>query len=330
MNKLVLCAVMLLGISAGVSSGTGSAALPPLKGPPDLPKVITLFEETPIYNKPDASLKPSATLSPQDVITVGAEKEWYARSYDPTHPDEEKRWVQIETTWLGPQWMRLHRSKIGAVKLLDTHIWLPDGASIYDEPFANDDAAAVLTPQTVHAKAAFESPQVSPLYLIETTWLGDKWLAPSVRHYTNIEKVEEDVVLPTETMISDLPEPARLGKYTDLWVIPAQTVKAYEKYYDFYHIETSVGPKWVNKQFAQPEGVRKTDEEITLTEPAVQYLYPHQPYPTFGLLSPQKVKAYEKWQSPQGDNWFRIHSWNGDLWVKQETPGGKKQPAELN
>ncbi|WP_248925914.1 DUF4309 domain-containing protein [Paenibacillus hamazuiensis] len=35
-----------------------------------------------------------------------------------------------------------------------------------------------------------------------------------------------------------------------------------------------------------------------------------------GAIAPQTVKAFEKWVSPDGEQWFHIHSWQGNAWIK--------------
>ncbi|WP_282937963.1 hypothetical protein [Paenibacillus sp. RC67] len=80
------------------------------------PKSVSLLENTPIYANPEADEEPTAILSPQDVDVVGSQKQWFAANgYD----DNTMKWLQIHTTWLGDQWIRIPLNRIGNVHELD-------------------------------------------------------------------------------------------------------------------------------------------------------------------------------------------------------------------
>jgi hypothetical protein len=260
-----------------------------------IPPVITLFDNTLLYPEPDDSIEPWATLSPQNVNTVEAEKDWYLYIDD---KPREKVWIKIQTTWLGDLWMHLDYDKIGTLRTTDTYIALIWPASLYTQPMKSTITDVVLAPQTVHAKAVFDSPVTNRSYRIETSWLGDMWLVDPKRILSDITVLNEQLDLPTETLYMDEYDTAnRLQRPTDAKFIPAQKVLALEKTVNnIYHVRPDDGSTfWINPSYAQPLGVKKINESIELNKNTIQYLFPTMAHPTFGVLSPQKVNAFEQW-----------------------------------
>jgi hypothetical protein len=62
-------------------------------------------------------------------------------------------------------------------------------------------------------------------------------------------------------------------------------------------------------------GSGASKESVKMTADTTQYLFPQLGNPSFGQLSAQTVEAYQRWKSPKGEWWYRIHSWYGDYWV---------------
>ncbi|MGG1517295.1 hypothetical protein ABE504_17925 [Paenibacillus oryzisoli] len=285
--------------------------------PPAIPPVITLFERTDLYAEPDDSFRPIAALTPQDVVTVEAEQEWYAKGRG------EKVWIQIKTTWAGDLWMHLDYEKIGVVKPIDTNIALLWSASLYSQPALSATTDAALTPQTVHANAIFESPAsyLTNSYRIETTWLGDMWLVSNPHMLTDMEVLNQAMDLPTETLyMEDYDTANRLQRPSDAQFIPPQHVVAFEKTQNgVYHVRTKDDSTfWINPDYAQPVGAEPFEQKVTLSKETVLHLFPTMSFPTFGILTPQTVTAFERWIAPNHQHWYHIRTWAGDMWVQSD------------
>lgn len=313
-RKTTLCGAALLILIMLLFPAPAVQAFRPFV--PSLPPVITLFHETPLYAEPDDSAEPVAALSPQDVETVEAEKDWYGKRGD-------RVWIKIKTTWAGDLWMHLDYELIGAVKQADTNIALLWGAYLYTEPASSARTEAVLAPQTVHANAVFESPvaYLSSAYRIETSWLGDMWVVSNPNMLSNMEIVNQDMDLPTETLyMEDYDTANRLQRPSDAKVIPPQRVFALEKTEDgIYHVRSQDGSVfWIKPEYAQPAGAEKIQESVELKKDASLYLFPTSTALRFGALTPQKVSAFEKWTDPQGKIWYHINTWTGSMWVQPE------------
>ncbi|WP_240420808.1 hypothetical protein [Paenibacillus periandrae] len=283
--------------------------------PSALPPIITLFENTPLYPGPDESVDPSSIIAPQDVEAVEAEKDWYvtAQSGDPG-----KRWIKIKTTWLGEMWIHLDYNRIGTVKQADTNIALIWPAALYTEPVKAALTDVVLSPQTVHCNAMFITPGGNSAYRIETSWLGDQWLVNPNYILLDMEILNREMKLPTETLrLEDWDTAHRMQSPAEAHFIPPQTVFALEKTVSGeYHVRAEDGSTfWVNPAYAQPVGTKEINETIELSKNTLVHLVPTASLPIFGALTPQKVKAFQQWDDPDGKRWYRIHSWNGDLWI---------------
>ncbi|TVY11078.1 hypothetical protein [Paenibacillus cremeus] len=283
--------------------------------PPALPPLITLFENTPLYPEPDESVDPWASISPQTVETVEAEKDWYIA---PQSDDAGKRWIKIKTTWLGDMWIHLNYDRIGMLKAADTNIALIWSAALYSEPVKDALTDVVLSPQTVHCNAFFVTPSGDVAYRIETSWLGDQWLVRPNNILLDMEILNREMTLPTETLrMEDYDTAQRLQRPSEAHFIPPQTVFALEKTVNNqYHVRAEDGSTfWINPAYAQPPQAKEIDETIELSKETLVHLVPTTFYPFFGTLTPQKVKAFKQWDAPDGQRWYRIHSWNGDLWI---------------
>jgi hypothetical protein len=98
------------------------------------------------------------------------------------------------------------------------------------------------------------------------------------------------------------------------------TYAAFEQWQDWYHVKTVRGELWICPKQAlvkRPVGIVSTEEEIELTKDTSTFDYPDRHYPAHlkEFYSPQKVKAFEKWTSREGDVWYRIHGFGLDEWV---------------
>ncbi|WP_239624244.1 hypothetical protein [Paenibacillus sp. H1-7] len=286
--------------------------------PPSIPPVISLLEDTPLYPEQDESEEPWALLSPQDVETVEAENEWY------TKESGEKVWIRVKTTWLGELWIHLEKEKIGVIKPIDSYILLLGPAQLYSQPAQSSKTDVVLTPQVVHANAIFDSSYsyLTNSYRIETSWVGDQWLVSNPYMLVNVEVLNQEMVLPTETLFMEEYDTAyRLQRPSDARFIPPQKVFALERTENGeYHVRGENGDTfWIHPAYAEPQGSKKINETIELTKLTELHLFPQTSHPIFGLLSPQKVEAFEQWDDSEGHRWYRIHSWNGDLWIQPDS-----------
>lgn len=83
---------------------------------------------------------------------------------------------------------------------------------------------------------------------------------------------------------------------------------------DWYRVDTWLGPKWIRPR---PTGFLKGQTEsyaetIPLKETTTLYHYPDpREGRPLGQLTPQHVKAVERWQ-----NWALVRTWLGDAWVQ--------------
>ncbi|MFD0678382.1 MULTISPECIES: hypothetical protein [unclassified Paenibacillus] len=312
---VIICLLISFAACLTASAVAPSSAFYHKFEPPTLPPVITLFENTPLYPDQDESVDPWATLTPQDVETVEAEKDWYI---PPQSGDSGKRWIMIKTTWLGKMWIYLDYDRIGTVKPADTNIALIWPAALYSEPMKDALTDVVLSQQTVHCNAIFFTPNGSSAYRIETSWLGDQWLVNPNYILLDMEILNHEMTLPTETLrMEDWDAAHRMQSPSEAHFIPPQTVFAMEKTVNGeYYVRAGDGSTfWINPAYAQPVGAKEINETIELNKNTLVHLVPTASHPIFGSLTPQKVKAFQQWDAPDGNRWFRIHSWNGDLWI---------------
>lgn len=117
------------------------------------------------------SSQPWASLSPQEVNVVSTQFDNNGYAYP-----NDNTWIQIHTTWLGNMWIKVENTKIGVIRPMNADLNLKVATPLYDHPYREAANGAILSPQTVHAKAEFVSPSGLYAIQIETAWLGDRWL----------------------------------------------------------------------------------------------------------------------------------------------------------
>lgn len=274
---------------------------------------VTLMENTPMYGSPDDTLQPSGAIAPQNVRIVEAEDSWL----DYRHPSEAK-WFKAET-WLGGQWIRLELRKAGAVSPVDMNMWLQSETPLFDTPYADAATGLALSPQRVRVTAEYRS-KFHMAYLVDT-WAGAKWVVGLEHPIAPVTDIRETWSLPAGVALFDAPIPDA-GSIT--MELGAQTVTALQQYKgDWYRIVTSDGREgWINRKYAQPQGASAADESIHVTVTTPLMKYPVAPELRLGSIAPQQVRAFEKWTSPEGEAWFRIHSYAGDAWIRPLTHQG--------
>lgn len=265
------------------------------------PKAVSLLEDTPIYAHPNVNEQPTGMLSPQDVNVVGAEKQWFASDgYD----DTTMKWLQIHTTWLGDQWIHLPLNRIGTVRSLDEKAY-----------FLNGDGFQNLTAQV---SGEFVSPFFDSLYRVEkdkkTQWLPSR----------GVKITERNETLKLETRMTLFVNPYPYGD--EVAILNPQTVESFEQidhniyWYSpdnpvWYHVRTSAGEGWINKQFSDPIDAKPTQVAIQLNANTELMSYPTSGiWYKFAQASPQIVHPSLYWDDKQGNRWYQIDSYVGKTW----------------
>lgn len=274
---------------------------------PTLPKTITLLHETKLYSSPNESTPSWASLTPQNVQTVSAETDWYR----PLPSD--KKWVKIQTNWLGEQWIHIDYHEIGWMTPKDEFLDVSGVMTLYNGPEYGS-TGATLSSQIVHTKGVFYRPLQNPSWLIDT-WLGDKWFTPYQAD------VIEDVTKATYETVnlqgraSLFRAPSNQPYSLNTPTIEPQTLRAIALHGDFYKVKTSDGKLgWVSTRYSQPTVMEEISIDIPLTEKTSLYEYPNlQSF--LDPLAPQTVHAKGKVQDVWGNTWFHISTWMGDAWL---------------
>ncbi|NQX71465.1 hypothetical protein HQN90_35810 [Paenibacillus alba] len=281
---------------------------------PNLPQKITLLHETKLYAEASESSASWATLSPQDVQTAGAEKDWYRPMFG------EQKWVKIHTSWMGDQWVHIDWHEIGWLVPKDEFADVSGEMPLYNEPEYGY-TGATITSQIVHMKGIFYRPMQMPAYLVES-WIGDKWFTPSnVMVIEGVIPTEEKVNIEGEGSFFDNPSNQPLFKYNTTTFKP-QEFTSTARYGDFYKVKTETGQyAWVSPRFSQPAVTTPVSEDIVLTEKTAIYSYPNlQSF--LDPLAAQTVHANAKVQDIWENTWYRISTWLGDAWIIRNNNGG--------
>ncbi|WP_426452915.1 hypothetical protein ACP26L_12710 [Paenibacillus sp. S-38] len=303
-----------------------------------LPSKLTLLQDTPIYAKADERLKPSAVLSPQEVSVAGAEKRWF---YSALNDENEQKWIQIQTSWLGPQWIRLPMKQIGSLKR-------SSGSKFY-----RITQLSTLPPMLEVLGTSAPSSEVRNSILTETgefvTPLGSFYEVETSEGRRWTRTPGQVITVSDETITRS--KPAALYPLPSLdsgepVLAAPQTLNVSEKlegdpvhYYDggWYHVKAAEGEGWFNARFSEPEDSKPVMAEIDLrTDKTPLYLYPDSSLLLHnGVLSPQTVRATASWDAPNGVRWFRISTFLGDAWLElnplqdRYLPAGREQDPQI-
>ncbi|WNF37319.1 SpoIID/LytB domain-containing protein [Bacillaceae bacterium IKA-2] len=143
-------------------------------------------------------------------------------------------------------------------------------------------------------------------YLIDT-WLGRMWVNPDSPITGEIETYTERLYVPENTSIYSSPT-----SQVASGAISPQNVTPLRKWGDWYEIKTWLGPKWIKPNALLLGGIDRISESITLTEVAEIF---HSPLDNQrrSSVSVQKVTATHQW-----NDWYRIETWLGAMWMKPE------------
>ncbi|NHN35496.1 hypothetical protein [Paenibacillus agricola] len=177
---------------------------------------IQLKAQTKLFSFPN-EYDTGASISPQLMHVTAEWQDWYRAD-----------------SWLGPVWFQNFEPK--KYQLFDTFY-------LYDAPNDNKWTMAAISPQIV------ETIDRAPGFYKINTWQGEKWIKvpPIENHYAmtdlaQIQKVDEKINIKT---IMNLYKGASLGAMTADAIAP-QTVQAFEKIDNWYHIKSDwVGDAWI-------------------------------------------------------------------------------------
>ncbi|WP_282942256.1 hypothetical protein [Paenibacillus sp. RC67] len=281
------------------------------------PESVTLLNNTTLYSVPDESTTPTAVLSPQEVKVTGAEKQWFLRN---SYPDSSK-WLKIQTSWLGEQWIHLPIEQIGSIRSVDRYSY-HQGAALYDSPLINP---AVYPPASsgnasLHETGEFATP-VSTSYRLETKD-GAKW---TMNRGRTILPVTEPVELKLPTPLFETPWPYQ---DKDPKMLMPQTITPLEKIEPeaglgnwmegvWYHVRVGNDDGWFNKKYADPEDAKATEDSVKLGSDATRlYRFPGS-YISLNstVIAPQVVQALAYWDDPTSpQRWYQIDSFMGKGW----------------
>jgi hypothetical protein len=237
---LVPTSTYAIGVTNASAESAPSACTlqdPRLQQPPSssLPtavlKTITLVEETELYD--EVFVNPTLnSITPQTVEVVD-------RKITYTFYGELKSWYKIRT-WLGDKWILSNTAIPGDQKLLTTKITLTAEEQLYEFNTGFLGSNATISPQTVTVKAEWHG-----YYLIDT-WLGERWIAPVHKVWTDIKSIKGIVPLHDNTELFTLPDE---GCSTDTY-LTVKEVYVIEQSGDWMHIRTNQGAYWINPKLS--------------------------------------------------------------------------------
>lgn len=267
------------------------------------PKQVSLLDNTLMYANPNTNSPSTGSLAPQDVEVVAATKRWFvADNFDYS----TMTWLQIHTTWLGDQWIRIPLNRIGTLRSV-----VPE-----KEYFLNESSI----PQGVgQITAEFISPFNNTGYRVETV-SGVQWM---FYRGAKIEESQESLELETRTTL--FAQPYSYGE--EVAILQPQNVDVFERINNnpygnspdepiWYHVHTSAGDGWVNKQFADPIDAKPTDVAIELKSNAQLMNYPSGNWYKYAQASPQTIHPIRYWDDTVGNRWYQIDSYVGLVWLK--------------
>ncbi len=297
-------------------------------------QTLTLLEpQTSLY---DSRMKLTGySLSPQQVQAVAS-----IDACDPYTPCRTSaKWYLIRTSWLGEQWIRSqHYTENYAAQPVKGMIPIARESEVYSVPFEKPLAdEPKLPPQVLKpvGKYTRQEGMVPPSvwYQIETTG-GLRWIRGSEDYGLGIEGVEQvDLKLDIPVPFHYYKTPAISSTYTEKigGEQPAQAVQVIGKIGSWYFTVNEGAGKWINPSmeiasrltgdFEQDAklGVQLSGEQIELTQSSVGLDIPYvenQPAEKILTFTPQTVMASRVWNSPAGESWYYIHTWQGAKWVK--------------
>ncbi|MEC0228545.1 hypothetical protein [Paenibacillus alba] len=293
------------------------------------PPSITLLENTPIYANPKDNIPSSAVLSPQEVVIAGAEKQWF---YSPSYKESRDKWLKIQTSWLGDQWIHLPVKKIGSYQAANKRKYYAH-VEVSDFPFMNypssEQDATYIENQILSEAGEFRSPAGS-IYQIHTD-KGLQWTP-----YSGQLVIDKDDTIQRHLPAPLFPAPSEYAQEPIL--IAPQTLKVFEEIqpYQFnrannvwYHVKANEGEGWFNPRFADPEDAKPESATIELRSTKTGLLrYPDENILlNNGILGPQSLHPLASWTNSDGIQWFQISTFLGNAWITLNPQLDRIHPA---
>jgi hypothetical protein len=230
---------------------TGEIALGDWQNKSYEPRTFTveLRQPTQLYNDQQLNLQPTTALAPQ-ILTVVKQKNYYETATE--------AWYQVET-WLGDKWIHVDRPIIRYVEWLKSiqavngkraTVEITNPTLLYNDAYTDTSTWYVITPQTVEVIDVGNY-----MYKIKT-WSGDKWISAGATSSpldnpngkianpadNKVVPIDQAINLTSPTVLSELPTTLATRK---LGALSPQTVQAFEKKGDWYHIHTTwTGDAW--------------------------------------------------------------------------------------
>ncbi|WNR44155.1 SH3 domain-containing protein [Paenibacillus roseipurpureus] len=283
------------------------------------PKRLMLKEETPLYKRTNEKSGSVASLSPQEVDVVSAEKQWFYTN-DPSSP----AWIQIHTTWMGDLWAHIPVKDIGSVQSADKTVFYPyaSGAKeLNDLIHANYDQYTSIERRSTHISQTYTT-LYDRFFLIDTD-KGPYWTRDA-----GVEILPADETLQLTTEIPLFSEPSD----KEIAVISGEKVTVFEKItqplwqgrgpYDmwhfstWYHVKTSKGTGWINLLYGEPSDAVKVHWKMSIHGDRELMRYPGVNYASSVLLlRNQDVEATAAWTRPDGSIWLKVSHDEREGWV---------------
>jgi len=293
-------------------------------------QTLTLLEpETTLYDSASPYRMSDYALSPQQVQAIAS-----IDACDPyTACFGKDKWYLIRTTFLGDKWIRpYHYAEKYVGEPVEGMIPISREMEVYKLPFEKPETSEPkLKPQIVKPVAKYTHlvRMVPPViwYQIQTPQ-GLRWIKQDSIYGLGVEGVEQ--------VDRSLDIPVPFHYYDSLYGAPsgeqqAQTVHAIGKKDDWYFVLTEGSGKWVSPAKAIASrmtgefendaklGVKLSDARLELSETSIAN---SKPYLNFSHMedtltfTPQTVTASRVWESPNGESWYYIHTWQGAMWVR--------------
>ncbi|MBU7314510.1 hypothetical protein [Paenibacillus oleatilyticus] len=297
-------------------------------------QTLTLLDpQTPLY---DSRMKITGySLSPQQVQAVAS-----IDACDPYTPCRTSaKWHLIRTSWLGEQWIRSEQyAENYAGQPVEGMIPIARESEVYSQPFEKPLAdepklpPQVLKPVAKYTRLAGMAPP-SVWYQVETP-NGLRWIRCSDDYGLGIEGLEQvdlklDIPVPFyyyQTPLAFSSDPYKTGGEQT-----AQTVQVIGKKGSWYFTVSEGVGKWINPSMEIASrltgefehdaklGVQLSSERLELTASSIGFDVPYvenQPAEKWLTFTPQTVTASRVWNSPNGESWYYIHTWQGAKWVR--------------
>lgn len=289
------------------------------------PERIMLLETTPIYAAQNDEAEPSAWLSPQEVVVTGAEKQWYYTN----DGDDAKKWLRIQTSWLGEQWVHLPVNRITAVKPVDQRAFYYQ-AAVYNQPPLLDpymSANGLLNAEFAHIVQIAQTPFAQSYAIASEN--GPLWTThPGVAIYPASGTVAIRSETPLYGKLQNMGEPER----ETMLLKPPLTVQQIEETApipyaanlgSWLHVRIdgehgAAGTEgWINIQLAEPPNPVKGEWELHLSAIRELYRYPGLRFPEGGRTVPTGVlRATAYWDDANDLRWYRIETEQGAGWLQ--------------